>query len=234
MVATTNGKKSYDPFTEGTLCCPHSLDNKPTTSKQTVLQQHCAFWDTDNDGVIWPLDTFRGFRALGFNLFLSVLSIFIIHSGFSYPSRIRTTFLPDPFFRVFLNGIDLCKHGSDSGSYDSRGYFQPSQYNAAFEKYAAKPDEGMTVREVIHYLRGQRVALDFFGWFAAIFEFYTIVLLTYNRKTGICGKDDILASYDGSLFWKIKTFRESGRADELPGMTFSDGLDCWRRGGKAV
>lgn len=235
---TVNGiatkKTTWDPLKDGTLCCPYSLDNSPTTSRQTVLQQHCAFWDRNNDGVINAYDTFRGFRDLGYNLFLSILSIFIIHSGFSYPSRLRTTFIPDPFFRVFLNGIDLCKHGSDSGTYDSRGYFQPSQFNVAFEKYAAKPDEGISVREVLSLLRGQRVAMDFFGWSAAIFEWYTIVLITYNPKTGLCGKDDIKASYDGSLFWKIKTYRESGRARELPGMTFRDGIECAKRGGQPV
>lgn len=26
-------------------------------SHQTVLQQHCEFFDTDRDGVIWPQDT---------------------------------------------------------------------------------------------------------------------------------------------------------------------------------
>jgi hypothetical protein len=27
---------------------------------KTVLQQHVSFWDTDNDGVISPLDTWKG------------------------------------------------------------------------------------------------------------------------------------------------------------------------------
>jgi peroxygenase len=36
--------------------------------RQTVLEQHVNFWDRDNDGIIWPLDTFRGFRDLGYVL----------------------------------------------------------------------------------------------------------------------------------------------------------------------
>lgn len=32
---------------------------------QTVLQQHCDFFDRDHDGILWPQDTFIGFCALG-------------------------------------------------------------------------------------------------------------------------------------------------------------------------
>jgi hypothetical protein len=32
---------------------------------QVVLQQHCDYFDTDHDGVIWPQDTYLGFRKLG-------------------------------------------------------------------------------------------------------------------------------------------------------------------------
>lgn len=167
----TNGSvKNFDPFQSSTIALRTSLDGKPTTSTQTVLQQHCAFWDRDEDGIIWPLDTFRGFRDIGFNLFLSILSIFIIHSGFSYPSVLKSSYIPDPLFRVYLDGIDKCKHGSDSGTYDSRGYYQPSQFNSIFAKYAATPDDGLTVREMFSLISGQRVAMDPFGWFAAIFE----------------------------------------------------------------
>lgn len=32
---------------------------------QTVIQQHCDYFDPDHDGVIWPGDTYRGFRGFG-------------------------------------------------------------------------------------------------------------------------------------------------------------------------
>lgn len=49
-------------------------------------------------------------------------------------------------------------------------YFQPSQYNQIFEKYAKTSDDGLTVREVFTLISGQRCAVDPFGWFAALFE----------------------------------------------------------------
>lgn len=35
---------------------------------QIVLQQHCDYFDFDHDGIIWPSDTYRGFRAFGEHL----------------------------------------------------------------------------------------------------------------------------------------------------------------------
>lgn len=33
--------------------------------QQTVVQQHCEYWDTDHDGIIWPWDTYVGCRKWG-------------------------------------------------------------------------------------------------------------------------------------------------------------------------
>jgi hypothetical protein len=70
--------------------------------QNTPLQKHVAFFDSDNDGVIWPSDTYDqrirstltplivsftfsyiGFRALKFGVSFSFLATLIIHSGFS-------------------------------------------------------------------------------------------------------------------------------------------------------
>jgi hypothetical protein len=75
----------------------------------TVLQQHVLFWDRDGDGVIWPYDTYIGFRELGFNILFSLMSVMIININFSYPTRLAHSYLPDPFFRVYVDSIHKAK-----------------------------------------------------------------------------------------------------------------------------
>lgn len=135
---------------------------------QTVLQQHIAFFDHDNDGTIWPLDTFHGFRDIGYSLAFSIFSMFIIHANFSYPTV--SGILPDPFFRIFVARIHKDKHGSDSGSFDPEGRFQPQQFEDIFAKYASGDKQGITFIEICKYINGRRVVFDFFGFFAAVFE----------------------------------------------------------------
>src|ERR1700712_5712653 len=88
-------------------------------SHQTVLQQHCDFFDRDHDGVIWPLDTFIGFRKLGFNIFLCIFATSAIHFGLFYPTL--DSWFPDPRLPIKLRNIHRAKHGSDTGTYDSEG-----------------------------------------------------------------------------------------------------------------
>lgn len=67
------------------------------------------FWDLDADGIIWPSDTYRGFRRLGFNVAFSFVAIFVINGGFSYPTRLGTSLIPDPFFKVYIDDIHKAK-----------------------------------------------------------------------------------------------------------------------------
>ncbi|KAI1006293.1 hypothetical protein K3495_g1922 [Podosphaera aphanis] len=167
---------------------------------QTVLQQHVAYFDTDQDGVIWPWDTFVQFRRLGYNLLLSVLSMFIIHASFSYPTV--AGLLPDPFFRIYVAQINRDKHGSDSGSYDPEGRFESQKFEDIFAKYASGDKQGITWGEIWRYMQGQRVLMDPFGWFAALFEWGATYILLWPAD-GRMRKDDIRRIFDGSLFYDI-------------------------------
>lgn len=76
---------------------------------QTVLQQHVLFWDRDGDGEIYPWDTYVGFRDLGFSVLFSLLAVVIINVNFSYPTRLAVSWLPDPWFRVYVGSIHKAK-----------------------------------------------------------------------------------------------------------------------------
>ncbi|RPD77321.1 Caleosin-domain-containing protein [Lentinus tigrinus ALCF2SS1-7] len=172
-------------------------------ARQTVLQQHCDYFDTDKDGVIWPLDTFRGFYALGFGLVLSLFSMFIIHSSFSYPTC--PGWLPDPFFRLYVDNIHKAKHGSDTGTYDNEGRFIPQKFEDWFSKYG-KGKDGLSLADVMDGLKGQRLIMDPVGSFGAFFEWLATYILLWPED-GVMRKEDIRRVYDGSIFVDISSKR---------------------------
>ncbi|TLS21451.1 uncharacterized protein PpBr36_10311 [Pyricularia pennisetigena] len=175
-------------------------------SHQTVLQQHCDFFDRDQDGVIWPQDTFVGFYRLGFGVALSLLSVFIIHANFSYPTS--PSWIPDGFFRIYLDRIHKDKHGSDTGTYDTEGRFVPQKFEDIFSKYARGQDS-LTWRDVLKVLHGQRLIADPIGWFGAMFEWLATYILLWPED-GHMKKEDIRGVYDGSIFYTIAARREEG------------------------
>ncbi|KAK9386696.1 Caleosin related protein-domain-containing protein [Lipomyces mesembrius] len=191
----------------------HPQGTKHWASKHkdyTVLQQHVLFWDRDQDGQIYPVDIYRGFRDLGFNIIFSILAAVIISIGVSYPTRLAHSYFPDPFFRIYVDSIHKAKHGSDSGVIDSEGRFVPQNFENLFAKYAKedKSRSSLTLSELFLLMHGQRSVLDPFGWFASIFEFFTTWLLI--QKDRKIQKEDLRKVYDGSLFWDIKAKRSNG------------------------
>ncbi|KAL1924622.1 uncharacterized protein VTP21DRAFT_4276 [Calcarisporiella thermophila] len=186
---------------------PHGTETK-SHSRKSILQQHVAFFDHDNDGIITPWDTFKGFRILGFNLFLSLLATIIINVNFAYVTQ--PYWIPNPFFWIYVENIHKAKHGSDSEIYDTEGRFVPQKFEDAFAKYAKHSPDFMTVGELLEMIKGNRNVGDPFGWFAAYFEWLTVYLLVgYEWKIN---KEDIRGVLDGSLFYTIRERRlkESG------------------------
>lgn len=166
----------------------------------TVLQQHCDFFDRDNDGVMWPWDTYIGFRRLGFGRILSTIAVPFIHGSFSYPTS--PSILPDPFFRIWLKNIHRGKHGSDSEVYDTEGRFVPEKFEEIFSKYDRNNKNGLDWNDIQSLILGNMNIVDPVGWTAERLEWWTLYLLAADDN-GIISKEKIRANYDGSLWYLI-------------------------------
>lgn len=118
--------------------------------------------------MIWPLDTYNGFRAWGWAIPLCLFAAFIIHFALSYPTV--PTWLPDPFFRLYVANMHKDKHGSSSMSYDNEGRFRSQNFEDFFSKYDQGNKGGLDVKDLARAHKGQRLAMDFFGWTASFLE----------------------------------------------------------------
>ncbi|KIY02769.1 uncharacterized protein Z520_01234 [Fonsecaea multimorphosa CBS 102226] len=189
---------------------PHgSKEHAAKYKDYTVLQQHVLFWDRDGDGCIYPWDTYVGFRELGFNVIFCILAVLIINLSFSYPTRLAHSYLPDPFFRVYVDSIHKAKHGSDSGVYDTEGRFIPQLFENLFSKWDKDGDGALRLSELASMIKGHRCAADPYGWGANFFEWGTTWLLL--QKDGKLYKEDLRQLYDGSLFWRIRDERKTAK-----------------------
>jgi hypothetical protein len=172
---------------------------------QTVLQQHCDFFDRDHDGIIWPHDTFVGFYRLGYGVILSLLAVVIIHFNLAYPTQ--KSWIPDPRLLIHVDRIHRAKHGSDSGTYDAQGRFVPQHFEDIFAKYSNGKDY-ITMRDVRSMWTGQRCIADPIGWGAVFFEWIATYLLLWPAD-GRMMKEDIRGIFDGSIFYTIAARREN-------------------------
>ena len=126
------------------------------------------YWDQDHDGIIWPIDTYRGVRAWGWSPPLALLTALIINLNLSYPTV--HGWLPDPFFRIWVDRLYKAKHGSDSMTYDNEGRFRPQNFEDLFAKYDLGSKGGLDVSDLFRFWKGQSMVFDFFGWSAAFLE----------------------------------------------------------------
>ncbi|KAF3540863.1 hypothetical protein F2Q69_00020456 [Brassica cretica] len=87
--------------------------------EDNFLQRHVAFFDRNKDGIVYPSETFQGFRAIGCGYLLSAFASLFINMGLSSKTRPGKGFSIS--FPIEVKNIHLAKHGSDSGVYDKNG-----------------------------------------------------------------------------------------------------------------
>ncbi|XP_059649697.1 probable peroxygenase 4 [Cornus florida] len=180
-----------------------TVDSKNTTEHQgvdvqeNVLQKHVAFFDRDKDGIIYPWETFQGFRAIGCGYFLSSFAAIFINAGLS--GKTRPGKFPSLLFPIEIKNIQRAKHGSDSGVYDSEGRFVPSKFNEIFNKHAHTNENTLTSDELMGLLKANRDPKDYGGWLASYTE-WKILYVLCKDKYGLLHRETIRAVYDGSLF----------------------------------
>lgn len=188
----------------------HPYGSKGHPNKDlTVLQQHVDYFDLNHDGKIYPWETFQGFRKLGFNVFLSFLSMCFINGAFSYSTL--PSWIPSPFFVIYTKNVHKAKHGSDSESYDTEGRFVPAKFEEIFSKYAKTSPERITFNELLNMTSAMRNAYDFFGWTANKMEWGILYLLVKDEE-GFCSKDAVRGVFDGSFFYHAETLTKAKKA----------------------
>ncbi|GLT57429.1 hypothetical protein SLA2020_304010 [Shorea laevis] len=187
----------------------HGGDDKLTTATdQNVLQKHVAFFDRNHDGIVYPWETYKGFRAIGCGYVLSTFAALFINIGLS--RKTRPGKFPSLLFPIVVKNIHFAKHGSDSGVYDTEGRFVSSKFEEIFSKHAHTHPNALTSDEVMAMLKANREPKDFLGWLAGFTE-WKILYVLCKDKNGLLQRETIKAVYDGSLFERMEKEKESAK-----------------------
>ncbi|CAA0328224.1 unnamed protein product [Arabidopsis thaliana] len=181
--------------------------------EDNFLQRHVAFFDRNKDGIVYPSETFQGFRAIGCGYLLSAVASVFINIGLSSKTRPGKGF--SIWFPIEVKNIHLAKHGSDSGVYDKDGRFVASKFEEIFAKHAHTHRDALTNEELKQLLKANKEPNDRKGWLAGYTEWKVLHYLCKD-KNGLLHKDTVRAAYDGSLFEKLEKQRSSKTSKKHP------------------
>ncbi|CAN1187997.1 Probable peroxygenase 4 [Linum perenne] len=176
-----------------------------SSEQYTVLQKHVMFFDFNKDGIIYPLETYRGLCAIGAGTFLSAIVSVIIHLGFS--SLTRPGKFPSLRFPIEIKNIKRAKHGSDSDVYDSEGRFVLEKFDEIFTTYAKTHQNALTSKELDEMMKRNREPKDYLGWMAGYVE-WKVTFHLAKDKNELLQKETVRSLYDGSLFERLAKERQ--------------------------
>lgn len=177
---------------------------------ENVLIKHISFFDRNKDGIIYPWETYEGFRAIGVDISKSTILGFLTNMALTRETRPGK--YPSLLMPIEVKNIARAKHGSDTGVYDTEGRFVPSKFENIFIKHAHTHANALTAEEVNEMLKANREPKDYNGWYSAYME-WTIFYELGKDKDGLLQRDTIQSLYDGSLFEKLERETQSKKHD---------------------
>ncbi|KAI9091417.1 hypothetical protein K1719_028228 [Acacia pycnantha] len=166
------------------------------SEEQTTLQKHVSFFDRNKDGIIYPSETFQGFRAIGVGVFMSFVGVALIHVN---SFKTRPGKFPSPLFPIEVKNIKLAKSRSDTGVYDKEGRFVASKFEEIFSKHAHAHPDALTYDELKEMIKEIRAQKDYQGWILSKVQ-WNLLYKVGKNKDGLLEKDTVRAVYDGTLF----------------------------------
>ncbi|KAF1889684.1 hypothetical protein Lal_00025012 [Lupinus albus] len=121
---------------------------------------------------------------------------------------------PSPLLPIEIQNIQLGKHGSDSGTYNTEGGFVSSKFEEIFSKHAKKNPNALTYDELLEFVKSNRVPKDYKGWLASYVE-WKILHVAAKEKDGTLTKETIRGVYDGSLFQQLEKKNSGKKINEI-------------------
>ena len=142
----------------GFLSCPY----RGPEAYRTALQRHCAFFDPDGDGIMYPRQTLHQFRLLGYSWLMSLLGTFLVHFFLSFLTS--DSWIPDLSFPIHLRNIHRCVHGSDTGTYNDDGTLNVSKIDLLVNRFDISSKGGLSFLEGWMMTEQLRDMYDPAGW----------------------------------------------------------------------
>ncbi|KAI5677729.1 hypothetical protein M9H77_08679 [Catharanthus roseus] len=174
-----------------------SIHHKGHGNDLNAMQKHVMFFDCNKDGIIYPWETYKGFRAIGCGIIFSIAATIFIHIMLGCKTRPGKFF--SPLLPIAVKNVKRGKHGSDSGVYDAEGRFIPTKFEEIFIKHAKTSKNALTACELDEMIKANRLPKDYKGWIMAYAEWKVLYLLCKD-KHGLLQKETVRAAFDGSLF----------------------------------